>query len=228
MVERPGKQGPGEGHLQGTRLPGHRKGAQNLVAEVAKPKPKLNLERVKVTDLKLDVRNPRTHDERNVEAIRGSFQEFGQVEPLVVNRNNMQIVAGHGRVAALQQMGEEFVDVIMLDVDEQRAAALGVVLNRTAELADWDREILASVLTGLKDLDFDLTVTGFDVDDLDALVADWDKPKEDLDAVDNYDEAKETFTIKIEGVSAAHKDQLVELIEDALRQTFHEYDVKAF
>lgn len=106
-------------------------------------------------------RNARTHSPKQVRQIADSIQRFGFVNPILVSEDG-EVIAGHGRVAAAQllQMSEVPVSALgHLSTAERRAYVLAD--NRLAELAGWDRAILASELGALIDIDINVEVTGF-------------------------------------------------------------------
>ena len=116
-----------------------------------------------------DPANPRTHDDANLDAIKGSLARFGQAEPLIVQAGTRRIIAGHGRLTAMRALGWTECEVVELDVDDLQATALGIALNRSGELAGWDDGTLARLLSELRD-DGGLDGVGFDDTDLDALL----------------------------------------------------------
>jgi DNA modification methylase len=126
--------------------------------------------RVPLTDLHLDPGNVRAHGDVNMQAIVASLQRFGQAEPLVVQRGTGRVIGGNGRLAAMKQLGWTECDIVDVDIDDEQARALGLALNRTAELAAWDEPALATLLEKLRAED-SLDGVGFTDDDLDALVA---------------------------------------------------------
>ena len=115
--------------------------------------------------------NVRLHPPRNIEAIKRSLERFGQAEPLVVQRSTGMIIGGNGRYLAMRELGWAEADVVEVDVDMRTAIALGVALNRTAELAEWDDAALARILTDLKASE-ELANVGFDPEELDRMLAD--------------------------------------------------------
>ena len=137
---------------------------------------------IQIDTLIPDSANPRTHDERNLNAIRASLSEHGQVEPLVVQKSTMMVIAGNGRMQALKSLGHTEASVVLLDVDDQQARKLSIALNRTGELAGWDEETLASHLQSLAELDFDFTPEsiGFDEQEMEALLAEFSKDIDNL------------------------------------------------
>jgi ParB-like chromosome segregation protein Spo0J len=127
------------------------------------------LEMVPPGRLIADKRNARTHSQRQIGQIVRSIERFGFVNPVLIDEAN-QIIAGHGRVEAAKHLGLHQVPVLRvthLSADERKAYALAD--NRLAELAGWDREILAIELQELRELDFDLAAIGFELDDVDIV-----------------------------------------------------------
>lgn len=105
--------------------------------------------RVSLSELRADPANTRTHDEKNLAAIADSLARFGQVEPLVVQRGTGMVIGGNGRLAAMRAAGTLEADIVEVDADDAKAAALSIALNRTAELAGWDDAALAKTLEAL-------------------------------------------------------------------------------
>ncbi len=114
-------------------------------------------------------RNSRTHSEAQVAKIAASIKEFGFLNPVIVDGEN-GIIAGHGRIMAAQKLGLEKVPVVEAShLTEAQKRAYIIADNRLALDAGWDDEMLRVELMELDDLDFDLSLTGFDADELDAF-----------------------------------------------------------
>ena len=111
----------------------------------------MQIETASLIVLREDPGNTRTHPERNMEAIKASLERFGQVEPLVV-RTDGTVIGGNGRLRAMRELGWTKAEIVRVDVDDSQARALGVALNRTAELAEWDSGRLHAVLQDMPDL----------------------------------------------------------------------------
>src|SRR5689334_6363342 len=92
--------------------------------------------------------NPR-HNERAVAPVAASIRRFGFGAPILARRENQQVIAGHTRLLAAIQLGLERVPVRYLDLDPADAHLLALADNKTAELADWDDEVLGAVLADL-------------------------------------------------------------------------------
>ena len=119
------------------------------------------------------VANPRTHSRTQIRQIAASIEHFGFINPVLIDRDG-GIVAGHGRVEAAKQLGLKTVPTICLDtLTEAEIRAYVIADNRLAELAGWDNELLAIELQGLLDLDldFDVTITGFETPQIDMLIS---------------------------------------------------------
>ena len=154
----------------------------------------MELKRVAIAKLKLDEKNPRVHGDRNQKLIAKSLDEFGQVEPLVVQRKTNRVIAGHGRIVALKERGDKEVDVVYVDVDDKQARKLGLLLNRTAETAEWDAVNLKALIdqAAEDDPDFNLEEDfGFSDDELAALIDLGEAPDDDDDGKPAGDQSGE-------------------------------------
>ncbi|SHG22257.1 DNA modification methylase [Kaistia soli DSM 19436] len=116
--------------------------------------------------------NPRTHSPKQVEQIAASIKRFGFTSPILIDDAN-GIIAGHGRVAAAKILGRVTVPTIKLSgMSEAEIRAYVIADNRLAEKAGWDRELLGIEFQYLAslDIDFDLSITGFELPEIDVLI----------------------------------------------------------
>ena len=113
-------------------------------------------------------RNSRTHSDEQVTKIAASIKEFGFLNPVIVDGDN-GIIAGHGRVMAAKKLELESVPAIEAShlTDAQRRAYI-IADNRLALDAGWDDEMLRVEFAELEELGFDLELTGFELDDIEA------------------------------------------------------------
>lgn len=124
----------------------------------------LKIEYLEADNLIPYINNPRVNGNA-VDAVAGSIAEFGFKNPIIVDRNNV-IIAGHTRLLAARKLGLDQVPVIRAeDLTEKQVKALRIADNKTAELSEWDDELLAMELEGLEDM-----FTGFSDDEIDALL----------------------------------------------------------
>lgn len=117
-------------------------------------------------------RNSRTHSDEQVAQIAASIREFGWTNPILVDGDN-GIIAGHGRLAAARKLGIAEVPVVVLDhLTDAQKRALVIADNKLALNAGWDFELLENEVRGLDDDGFDLSLLGFDLKELAALIDD--------------------------------------------------------
>lgn len=149
----------------------------------------MQIEKKKVIDLIPADYNPRKDlkpGDKEYEKLKRSIDEFGYVDPLIWNKRTSRLVGGHQRLKVLKDMGIDEVDVVVVDMDEEKEKALNVALNKIS--GDWDKDKLMLLITDLQGEDFDVSLTGFDPEELDDLF------KDDMkDGVkdDNFDVDKE-------------------------------------
>jgi DNA modification methylase len=122
--------------------------------------------------LKPRAKNPRTHTPRQIKQIAASIQEFGFINPVLVDGAD-GIVAGHARVEAAISVGMTDVPTVRVDhLSPAQIRAYVIADNRLAEKAGWDRGLLALELQELSvEPNFDVTVTGFDTAEIDILIS---------------------------------------------------------
>ncbi|MFQ6552647.1 site-specific DNA-methyltransferase [Aestuariibius insulae] len=136
------------------------------------PSASLKIEYRSPEDLSPYARNARTHSSKQIKQIARSIEQFGFTNPVLVTGTG-EIIAGHGRVAAAKSLGLDRVPVLELShLSEAQRRAYILADNKLAELAGWDRDLLAIELQGLIDLDFDLELTGFSLAEIDLTLED--------------------------------------------------------
>jgi DNA modification methylase len=122
-----------------------------------------------VTELIPYVKNSRTHSDEQVAQIAASIKEFGWTNPILIDGEN-GIIAGHGRLLAARKLGYKDVPTIELaDLTETQKKAYIIADNRLALNAGWDNEMLKLEFDQLTELGFDLELTGFSLDEIEAL-----------------------------------------------------------
>lgn len=137
-------------------------------------------------ELILYSRNARTHSKKQIAQIASSIAKFGFNNPVLIDMEGM-IVAGHGRVEAAKELGLKTVPVIRLEhLSDAEKRAYILADNRLAEKAGWDREILAIELQNLmsEELEFDVTITGFEMPEIDVLIEELEPKPDKRDPAD--------------------------------------------
>ena len=133
---------------------------------------KIFVESISVTALTANPNNARIHSRRQTKQIADSVREFGFVNPILIDESD-QIIAGHARWNAAEKLGLETVPVIRLShLTEHQKRALAIADNKIAANARWDEQLLAQELKILSEveIDFDVTITGFEAAEIDLLI----------------------------------------------------------
>lgn len=139
----------------------------------------------KINELKPYENNSRTHDESQIKQICESIKEYGWTNPVLIDEKGM-IIAGHGRVEAGKKLDIKEVPCIVLSgLTEAQKKAYVIADNKMALNAGWNEELLKTELENLKELDFDLELTGFNIDELDELFKEDEKEREIVE--DDFD-----------------------------------------
>lgn len=147
----------------------------------------MKVELVPVDSLVFDPNNARKHDDKNLEAIKGSLVKFGQQKPIVVTDKGV-VLAGNGTLAAAKALGWTEIAVVRSTLEGFDATAYALADNRTAELAAWNDDILGSQLHSLREIGFELPEIGFDTSYLDDMFKESgeDEPKAAKDVDPEY------------------------------------------
>lgn len=118
------------------------------------------------------VNNARTHSQEQVNKLRGSLREFGFINPVIIDAD-YNVIAGHGRLMAAKEEGIEEVPCVLVDyLSEAQKKAYILADNRYAQDAGWDEELLRLEIESLEGMDFDVSLTGFNEDEIADLFAD--------------------------------------------------------
>jgi hypothetical protein len=138
--------------------------------------------------LKLRKKNPRTHTAKQIRQIARSIGEFGFINPVLIDGSD-GIIAGHGRVVAAKSLGMTDVPTVRVDhLTPAQIRAYVIADNKLAENAGWDRSLLALELQELSIvLNFDVTITGFEIGEVDILIGELNAASDEEDAIPKVD-----------------------------------------
>ena len=130
----------------------------------------LTIEMIDIAALRPYPGNARRHSRAQIKQIAKSIETFGFTNPVLVG-DDLEILAGHGRVAAAQLIGMKAVPIVRLsDLSPAERKAYVLADNKLALNAGWDREVLAIELQGLIDLGFDVETTGFTLGEIEIVL----------------------------------------------------------
>ena len=127
----------------------------------------VKVQEVAVNQLKPYEQNAKKHGKDQIEKLKASILEFGFLTPCLIDAE-FNLIAGHGRVEAAEVLGVDKVPCVFIEglTDAQRRAYI-LADNRLGELGEWDMDIVAEELLALDDMDFDVTLTGFELPSVD-------------------------------------------------------------
>lgn len=133
----------------------------------------MQIEKKKTAELLPADYNPRKDlkpGDAEYEKLKRSLDQFGYVEPVIWNKNTGRVVGGHQRLKVLIDMGMTEVDCVVVELDEEKEKALNIALNKIS--GEWDNDKLALLISDLQGAEFDVSLTGFDPDEIDDLFKD--------------------------------------------------------
>jgi len=139
----------------------------------------MNIEKIHTGKLNAAKYNPRKDlkpGDIEYEKLKQSIQTFGYVEPVLWNKRTGNIIGGHQRFKVLVELGYTEIDCVVLDMNLTDEKALNIALNKVS--GDWDKDKLMLLIADLQGSDFDVSLTGFDSIELNALFK--DSLKEDI------------------------------------------------
>ena len=142
----------------------------------------MRIERRNLASLRPAPYNPRKElqpGDEEYEKLKRSLMEFGYVEPVILNERTGYVVGGHQRLKVLRELGENEIDCVIVDLPEAQEKALNVALNKIS--GSWDEVKLNALLNDLRGTDIDLTLTGFDVGDIEVKLDEAPEPEDDDD-----------------------------------------------
>ena len=130
----------------------------------------MDIQKIALDKIKMATYNPRKDlkpGDVEYQKLKRSIEEFGYVEPVVWNKRTGNIVGGHQRYKVLLELGYSEVECVVLDIDALKEKALNVALNKIT--GEWDVPLLSELLAQIGESGFDISLTGFDMSELDEL-----------------------------------------------------------
>ncbi|MCA8881917.1 MAG: ParB N-terminal domain-containing protein [Rhodobacteraceae bacterium] len=128
------------------------------------------IEYIATADLRPWATNARTHSKKQIRQIADSIEAFGFTNPILIDERRT-ILAGHGRVRAARLLGMDRVPCLRLDhMSEAERRAYVIADNKLALNAGWDDDLLAQELGVLLEAEFDVSLTGFTIAEVDGLI----------------------------------------------------------
>lgn len=169
----------------------------------------MRIQKVNAARLNPAAYNPRRDlkpGDKDYEKLKRSIEEFGFVEPVVWNEATGNVVGGHQRLKVLLDMGETEIDCVVVDLGPEQEKALNLALNRIQ--GGWDETKLAEVMADLDASAFDVSLTGFDAEEVDALMNKFYSAEA---TEDDFDREKAAAEIEVAGGAITKPGDLWEI-----------------
>jgi DNA modification methylase len=128
----------------------------------------MEIKNVLVKDIKYAPYNPRKISDEVLSKLKRSIEEFGYIEPIVVNKRTMHVVGGNQRLKVLRQLGIEEVQAVIVDLDDTHEKALNIALNKIN--GEWDLPLLKDLLLEIDTGEIDIELTGFEMPEIEELM----------------------------------------------------------
>lgn len=162
--------------------------------------------------------NPRkdlTAEDKEYQKIKRSIEEFGYIQPIIVNKRTNIIIAGNQRYKVLKDLGYAEVDCVEVDVSEQEEKALNLAMNKIDN--EWDMTALKDLLQELDTGDIDMDLTGYEEWELEQLFTQYhvdDDIPDELEMETESDEGESTQKniLTFDGKKIAMTDEELELL----------------
>jgi len=121
-----------------------------------------------IEKLKYAPYNPRRISDEVLNKLKRSIQEFGYIEPIVVNKRTMHVIGGNQRLKVLRQLDIKEVQAVIVDLDDTHEKALNIALNKIN--GEWDLGKLKDIFLEFENNEVDMDLTGFNLDEIENIV----------------------------------------------------------
>ena len=121
------------------------------------------VQEVSLSKLVLYEKNAKKHPQDQIDLLVRSIEEYGFINPCLIDKD-FKVIAGHGRIEAAKQMGMDTVPCLFVEgLTEAQYKAYVLADNKLTEMGEWDMDLVLSELEDLQDMDFDISLTGFEM-----------------------------------------------------------------
>ena len=158
----------------------------------------MRIEKIPIEKLNPAKYNPRKDlkpGDPEYEKLKKSILEFDYIDPIIWNKRTGNVVGGHQRLKILKELGRTEIEVSVVDLDEIKEKTLSLALNKIS--GDWDLPLLKDLLQELDTGDFDIEITGFDEDEIERLMTQFNPidldEDEDEDGEDDEGNSKTVY-----------------------------------
>lgn len=150
----------------------------------------MEIKKVEINQLKPSEKNVRLHNEMQIQELKRSVEQFGQIRPIVTDENYV-ILAGHGLWETMKEMGKSVVDVLAVKgLTESGKKKLMLADNKVYELGATDLDSMMDIISEIKLDGEDLDIPGYDMGVLEALLAETEEVDKKINEYGNISETK--------------------------------------
>jgi len=179
----------------------------------------MKIEKRKLSELNPAAYNPRADlkpGDPEYEKIRRSIEEFGYVDPIIINRDGT-IIGGHQRFKILLAAGKTEAEVSVVDLDKTKEKALNIALNKTG--GEWDMEKLKELIGEIDLSDLDATLTGFDTEEIKAMLGEikLDPEEAEEDPYSDIEKLEKHYGVPYQGNKSRIADIIIKLLPEGSR-----------
>ena len=179
----------------------------------------MKIEKRKLSELNPAAYNPRADlkpGDPEYEKIRRSIEEFGYVDPIIINRDGT-IIGGHQRFKILLAAGKTEAEVSVVDLDKTKEKALNIALNKTG--GEWDMEKLKELIGEIDLSDLDATLTGFDTEEIKAMLGEIKLDPEEVeeDPYSDIEKLEKHYGVPYQGNKSRIADIIIKLLPEGSR-----------
>ena len=173
---------------------------------------------IDIEGINLNPANTRKHRPEGIDLLCQSLTTYGQHKPIVVQKSNMLCRTGNGVLTAALKLEWKKIAAVVIEEDSMLATAREIIDNRSAEIgSDWETEALALQLQALMGGDFDIELTGFSLEDLEAISTDLSPNEEN--APESLDDLQDELSATVTAIVPLDKgEEAKSLIEEVLRE----------
>lgn len=158
--------------------------------------------------------NAKIHGDDQITRIASSIREFGFLNPVIIDRD-FNIIAGHGRVLASKKLGLTEIPCLFVEgLTEAQRKAYILADNKLGELAEWDMELVNLELEALEDMDFDISLTGFEMPE-DEEEPEGDDEEENL--FEDIEKLEKHYGVPYQGNKSRIADIIISLLPEGKR-----------
>lgn len=173
------------------------------------------IEDVDVKKLVPYVNNAKIHGKEQLEKLKESISEFGFLTPCLIDKD-FNIIAGHGRVMAAKELKMKKVPCVYIEgLSETQRKAYILADNRLGELGEWDMDLVEAELLDLKNEDFNIDLTGFDLDI--NLDFESEEDENDIDEFEDIEKLETHYGVPYQGNKSRIADRIISVLPSGKR-----------